>query len=336
MSRYEDAGVSRAAADEWVSELKSRLDQQRRPEVLSRIGDFSALFEAPKNYKDPIFAATTDGVGTKLLLAEEMGNAAFVGVGKDLVAMSTNDLLASRAESLVFLDYLATGRLEPQRDALLLDGILKACEEAGCSLVGGETAEMPGMYPAGRVDVAGFAIGVLERGETFTKSARPGDRVLGFSSSGFHSNGFSLIRKIMRDRNLSVRSPWGDVSLGEVLLEPTRVYGNSLLKLLRREGVRGAVHITGGGLVENIPRVIAEEDLKVHLDSSNWEIPRIMRDFVEWGSVEWREAFSTWNMGVGFCVLVSPEEKLEDWEKEGAFLMGELQAFSGKSGVEIR
>jgi phosphoribosylformylglycinamidine cyclo-ligase len=337
MSSYEEAGVSRDSAQKWVETLSSKLDRIRRPEVLSRVGDFGAFFEAPKNYQDPIWVATTDGVGTKLLLAEEMGSSFFEGIGQDLVAMSVNDLLACRAEALIFLDYLATGKLDPERDQFLIEGILKACQMSACSLVGGETAEMPGVYPVGRVDVAGFAMGVIEREARFMpESVKAGDLVLGFPSSGFHSNGYSLIRRILSLKKKNLSEDFEGKSLGELLLAPTKVYGPEILKLLRRPECVAAVHVTGGGLIENIPRVLPKNNLKVEIQTSSWEIPSLMNSFCEWGAVEKTEAFSTWNMGIGFCAVVHEDFDQSLWKSQGAQIIGRVVKSDGPTEVILR
>lgn len=335
MSSYEESGVSRKAADEWVELISGPMAKNFRPEVLSGVGDYGSFYEAPSSYQEPIWVATTDGVGTKLCLAEEAGVSSFVGIGQDVVAMCVNDLLACRAEPLIFLDYLATGKLEPQQSEKLLLGIIEACKNSNCSLIGGETAEMPGFYPAGRLDVAGFSVGVLEKRQRFNKSLiSAGDQIIGVPSSGFHSNGYSLIRKIMKDQSWRLDSQLDGEILGESLLQPTRLYINELLGLIREDQVLAAAHITGGGIIENISRVYDEQKVHAAFYLNRYEAPALMQTFCSAGQLEVREAFSTWNMGIGFCLIVKSEavERILS-QNPHYFLLGEIRG--GAADPEI-
>jgi phosphoribosylformylglycinamidine cyclo-ligase len=307
---YRAAGVDREAADTFIENLKSEIEKTSRPEVLSSIGDFGGFFEAPKNLKDPIWVATTDGVGTKLVLAEEVGGVANEAVGQDVVAMCVNDLIACRAEPIVFLDYLATGKLDSKSLGSLMKGIVSGCRESGCALIGGETAEMPGYYPAQRYDVAGFSIGALERSHRLNReSSKPGDLIFAFPSSGFHSNGYSLVRKVLKDQNWKLSDSLEGVALSKALLEPTKLYVRPMLEVFRRVNVKAAAHITGGGLIENLPRGVNEAKVQMFIRKDKIPTSSLMKRFVEAARLDEREAFSTWNMGVGFCFIISPEEK---------------------------
>lgn len=303
---YKDSGVDREAAYQFVDQIQDKAKRATRPEILSSLGDFGGFFQAPKNLKDPVWVATTDGVGTKLMLAEEVGGIAHRAVGQDAVAMCVNDLLACRAEPIVFLDYLATGKIEPESLSHLMDGIVSACEESGCALIGGETAQMPGFYPPGRYDVAGFSIGVLEKNARFqANQIIPGDVILGFDSNGFHSNGFSLVRKVLADQKWNLSEIVGDKTLGELLLTPTRLYVKPLLKIFSSFEIKGASNITGGGLVDNLPRAINEKAVQIEIDEKAIEVPSVMARFVKAAGLSREEAYSTWNMGIGFCIFVT-------------------------------
>ena len=268
---YRDAGVDIDAGDALVEAIKPFAKRTMRPEVMGGIGGFGALFEIGKKYQNPVLVSGTDGVGTKLKLAFELNKHDTVGI--DLVAMSVNDILVQGAEPLFFLDYFACGKLEVGIAAQVIQGIAKGCELAGCALIGGETAEMPGMYPAGEYDLAGFAVGAVEKdkligGETII----PGDIVLGLASSGAHSNGYSLIRKLIEVTDADLNAPFHGRTLGETVMEPTRIYVKSMLKLMGELPVKGMAHITGGGLLENIPRILKPE-LTAVLDKTAWTLP---------------------------------------------------------------
>ncbi|HZQ62914.1 MAG TPA: phosphoribosylformylglycinamidine cyclo-ligase, partial [Casimicrobiaceae bacterium] len=254
---YRDAGVDIDAGDALVERIKPFARRTMRPEVLAGIGGFGALIEIGKRYREPVLVAGTDGVGTKLKLAFEMRRHDTIGI--DLVAMSVNDILVQGAEPLFFLDYYACGKLDVDVAAQVVQGIATGCEQAGCALIGGETAEMPGMYAPGEYDVAGFAVGVVEKSEIIDGSTiAAGDAVLGLASSGPHSNGFSLIRKILASSGARLDAPFEESTLGDKLLAPTRIYVKPLLELMRKVPIKGLAHITGGGLVENIPRVLPD------------------------------------------------------------------------------
>lgn len=304
---YKASGVDRDLADQFIEELKVKISSTNREEVESEVGDFGGFFRAPKHMKDPLFVATTDGVGTKLLLAEEAQS--HRGLGQDLVAMCVNDLIACKAEPLIFLDYLATGKIEKKILQELLFGVVDACKESGCSLVGGETAEMPGFYAPSRYDVAGFSVGVLERADRMKVSdVVAGDRIFGIPSSGFHSNGYSLVRKVIEKQGWKLSQSFDGKTLQEQVLSPTRLYVRSMLDLFKKVKIKAAAHITGGGLVENLPRGVDESKVSLVLQKSKIPTQAFVRRFVEAAGLEEREAYSTWNMGIGFCFILSGEE----------------------------
>lgn len=305
---YRQAGVDRDKAHQAIVSLKDEIEKRYRPEICSRLGGYAAAFEIPASYRQPLILSTTDGVGTKLILAEEFGQGAYQKIAQDLVGMCVNDLLAARAEPIAFLDYVATGRLDETLYQELILGVAKACEESLCSLVGGETAEMPGFYIDKRMDMAGFAVGVCEKAQMWkSENLEEGQIVLGAASSGFHSNGFSLIRRIMAEQKWTLETIFEGRSLGEALLEPTRLYVKELLSWVRHPACQAAVHITGGGLVENLPRVLpVGSPLGFEIDRAKIRVPDLMRRFCEAGSLNETEAFSTFNMGIGFCVVVDP------------------------------
>jgi phosphoribosylformylglycinamidine cyclo-ligase len=255
-----------------------------------------------------VFVATTDGVGTKLLLAEEAQ--AHRKIGQDLVAMCVNDLVACKAEPLVFLDYLATGKIDREQLNEVLLGIVDACRESNCSLIGGETAEMPGFYKPGRYDLAGFSVGAMERSDRMKReSVVAGDIIYGLPSSGFHSNGYSLVRRVLERQNWKLSDLRHGRSLGEALLEPTKLYVRQALELFRLVPVKAASHITGGGLIENLPRGFEESKVSAVIQRSRIPTSAVMRDFVGAAELSEVEAFSTWNMGIGFCVVVSQADR---------------------------
>lgn len=330
---YRSAGVDRDAGEAWLDELGSEIKRGFRKEVLSPIGGFGAIFESPKNYREPVWVASTDGVGTKLILAEEAGDESFFGIGIDCVAMCVNDLLACGAEPVVFLDYLATGKLNKNRNQHFLRGVLKGCELAGCSLVGGETAEMPGFYESHRMDVAGFSIGVMEKSQLSRAKAQVGDRVWGFVSNGFHSNGYSLIRKIFKEHADFLKTKKSREEWLRYLLQPTEIYVKKVLPLLRSPGARMGSHITGGGLVENLPREVAD-GLVLSLRRSAIPSSEPMKIFLEKCSLTETELYSTFNMGIGFCVIGDPSLEREAMAV-GAIYLGDVVAGQGPARVEI-
>jgi phosphoribosylformylglycinamidine cyclo-ligase len=300
---YRDAGVDIDAGDQLVENIKPYAKRTMRPEVLGDIGGFGALVEISKKYKNPVLVSGTDGVGTKLKLAFMLNRHDTVGI--DLVAMSVNDILVQGAEPLYFLDYFACGKLDVAVATDVIKGIAAGCEQAGCALIGGETAEMPGMYPAGEYDLAGFAVGVVEKDQVITgKTIQPGDVVLGLASSGAHSNGYSLIRKIIERSGIDLNADFHGRPLADVVLAPTRIYVKPLLALMASLPVKGMAHITGGGLLENIPRVLPE-NLTAVLQKDRWIMPPLFSWMQKEGGVLDTEMHRTFNCGIGMAVIVS-------------------------------
>ncbi|KAF0191417.1 MAG: phosphoribosylformylglycinamidine cyclo-ligase [Gammaproteobacteria bacterium] len=306
---YRDAGVDIDAGGRLVELIKPFAEKTRRPEVLAGLGGFGALFELPlDHYSRPVLVASTDGVGTKLKLAIEAR--IYDTVGIDLVAMCVNDLVVQGAEPLFFLDYYATGRLDVDAAAAVIKGIARGCEIAGAALVGGETAEMPGMYRDGDFDLAGFSVGVVEKSAIIDGSkVQAGDAVLGIASSGPHSNGYSLIRKIIDVSGASLEDVFADSTLGRTLLEPTRIYVKPLLTLFEDTDVHALAHITGGGLLENLPRVMPDNTCAV-LDAGTWRRPAIFDWLQETGNVDAHEMYRTFNCGIGMAVVM-PEADVD-------------------------
>lgn len=305
MVTYKEAGVDIQKAELFVESIKDMAQKTYGPWVLKGIGGFSAAVRVPEGYKSPLLVASTDGVGTKLKIAQAMSRYDTVGI--DLVAMCVNDLLPLGARPLFFLDYLASGRLEPERDRQLIEGIVRGCQEAGCALVGGETAEMPGIYGEGDFDMVGFVVGVVEEEKLIDGSTiRKGDVVIGLASSGVHSNGFSLIRKLIELHGLKLEGFVEDLgtTLGEELLRPTRIYVKPILALLDEFTIKGMAHITGGGLIGNLPRILPK-GLGVEV-WPKWEIPPVFRLIQSLGVRE-DEMWKVFNMGVGFTVILSPQ-----------------------------
>lgn len=303
---YRDAGVDIQAGDELVERIKPFAKKTLRAEVLEGIGGFGSLFEVPKKYKEPILVSGTDGVGTKLKLAFELNKHDTVGI--DLVAMSVNDILVQGAEPLFFLDYFACGKLDVETASQVIKGIAEGCEKSGCALVGGETAEMPGMYPEGEYDLAGFAVGVVEKSEIINgKTIREGDAVLGLASSGAHSNGYSLIRKIINKENADFSSPFDGKTLKDIVMEPTKLYVKSILKLKETIKIKGMAHITGGGITENIPRILAE-DLTAEIQSSSWPLPKLFQWLQDKGNISSAELYRTFNCGIGMAIIIDQND----------------------------
>ncbi len=303
---YRDAGVDIDAGDELVERIKPFAKKTMREGVLSGLGGFGALFEVPKRYQEPVLVSGTDGVGTKLKLAFDLKRHDTVGI--DLVAMSVNDVLVQGAEPLFFLDYFGCGKLDVNVAADVIKGIAKGCEYAGCALIGGETAEMPGMYPDGEYDLAGFAVGAVEKSKIITgRDIVAGDVVLGLASSGAHSNGYSLIRKIVDRAKPDLDEKFdGERTLADALMEPTRIYVKPLLALMAALPVKGLAHITGGGLTENIPRVLPE-GVKAVVEKSNWARPELFNWLQREGGVAESEMHRVFNCGIGMAVVVAPE-----------------------------
>ena len=306
---YRDAGVDIDAGDSLVENIKHYAKRTMRPGVLAGIGGFGALFRVPRGYKDPVLVSGTDGVGTKLKLAFELKRHDTVGI--DLVAMSVNDILTLGAEPLFFLDYYACGKLDVKAATQVVRGIAAGCEQAGCALIGGETAEMPGMYPAGEYDLAGFAVGVVEKSKIINgKSIKPGDVILGLASNGAHANGYSLIRKILSTRRINLSSKLGGKPLKDLILAPTRIYVKPVLALAKRVPLKGLAHITGGGLVENIPRVLSS-GLCARIDKSAWPMPPLFTWLQAQGNVAESEMHRVFNCGIGMIAIVDARNAIK-------------------------
>lgn len=306
MTDYRQAGVDIEAGEEVVRRIRPLAKSTFRPEVLGGIGGFGGLFRlAPEKYVDPVLVSGTDGVGTKLKLAFLMDRHDTVGI--DLVAMCVNDIIVSGAEPLFFLDYLAVGELVVDKAEAIVKGIAEGCRQAGCALIGGETAELPSFYQAGEYDLAGFSVGVVERAAILTgESIQPGDTVIGLASSGLHSNGFSLARRVLLEQAaLPLESSLDGLNetIGESLLTPTRIYVKSLLPLIKEFSIHGLAHITGGGLTGNVPRVLPK-GCGAHIDKSAWTTPPIFSHIQKLGNVEEEEMYRVFNMGIGFVVIV--------------------------------
>ncbi len=303
---YRDAGVDLGAGDELVENIKPFARKTLREGVLAGIGGFGALFEISRNYREPVLVSGTDGVGTKLKLALQIGRHDTIGI--DLVAMSVNDILTQGAEPLFFLDYYACGKLDVAAATEVIKGIAAGCEQAGCALIGGETAEMPGMYQGGEYDLAGFAVGIVEKGDIIDGSTiEAGDVVLGLASSGAHSNGYSLIRKILDVKRASLSAKVEGRTLSELILEPTRIYVKPMLKLMKRVNVKGLAHITGGGLTGNVPRMLPE-GLTARIERKQWPLPPLFQWLKQQGNVADNEMFRVFNCGIGMAVVVSAQE----------------------------
>ncbi|XOV78226.1 MAG: phosphoribosylformylglycinamidine cyclo-ligase [Aestuariibacter sp.] len=306
---YKDAGVDIDAGNRLVDRIKSVTKKTHRPEVKGNIGGFGALCAIPEKYNKPLLVSGTDGVGTKLRLAMDLQKHDSVGI--DLVAMCVNDLIVQGAEPLFFLDYYATGKLDVDVATDVVAGIGQGCELSGCALIGGETAEMPGMYHGNDYDIAGFCVGVVEADEVIDGSkVAAGDALIALASSGPHSNGFSLIRKILEVSETDPATQLNGKTIAEHLLEPTRIYVKSVLELIANMPVHALSHITGGGFWENIPRVLPE-NLQAHIDGNSWQWPEIFNWLQESGNVETHEMYRTFNCGVGMIIVV-PQEKAQD------------------------
>ena len=307
---YRDAGVDIDAGNESVSLIKDAVRATYRSEVMGDLGGFGGLFALnTKDYKEPVLVSGTDGVGTKLRLAFLLNK--HDTIGQDAVAMCVNDILVQGAEPLFFLDYLAVGKLEPMQVAEVVTGVARACKESGCALIGGETAEMAGFYPIGEYDIAGFSVGVAERSKLITPArVKAGDVLLGLPSSGVHSNGYSLVRKIVFERKGFKGDEYIEElgqTIGEELLTPTRLYPRICLPLIREFDIHGMVHITGGGFYENIPRALPDH-MGAEVNGAAWTIPPVFRLLQEWGNVDWTEMYRTFNMGIGMVLIVSSDE----------------------------
>lgn len=326
---YRDAGVDIEAGDALVEQIKPFAKRTMRPEVLGGIGGFGSLFAVPQKFKEPILVSGTDGVGTKLKLAFELNKHDTVGI--DLVAMSVNDILVQGAEPLFFLDYFACGKLEVGVAAQVIKGIAQGCEQSGCALVGGETAEMPGMYPAGEYDLAGFAVGCADKSKLIDGTTiAAGDVVLGLASSGAHSNGYSLIRKLIEKSGIDFESDFHGRKFKDVVMEPTRIYVKSLLKLIEALPVKGMAHITGGGITENIPRVLPA-GLTAEIRADGWQLPPLFQWLQAQGNIVPAELYKTFNCGIGMAVVVAKEHvaqarQLLEASGEIVFEIGHIRA----------
>lgn len=305
---YRDAGVDIDAGDALVDRIKPLAARTMRPGVLAGIGGFGALFEVPKKFREPVLVSGTDGVGTKLRLAFDWNRHDTVGI--DLVAMSVNDILVQGAEPLYFLDYFACGKLSVDTAAAVVGGIARGCELAGCALIGGETAEMPGMYPDGEYDLAGFAVGAVDKSAIIDgKSIQPGDVVLGLASSGAHSNGYSLVRKILERAGARPDQDFHGQPLVDVVMAPTRIYVKQVLAALDRHGpaIKGLAHITGGGLLDNVPRIL-QPGMAAQLQRDGWEMPKLFQWLQQQGSVADAEMHRVFNCGIGMVLVVAADQ----------------------------
>ncbi|MFY9270225.1 MAG: phosphoribosylformylglycinamidine cyclo-ligase [Candidatus Manganitrophaceae bacterium] len=307
---YKKAGVNIEAGDLFVQKIGPMVRSTFRPEVLTDLGGFSGLFALRSSkYRQPVLVSGTDGVGTKLKIAFMTDRHDTVGI--DLVAMCVNDVIVTGAEPLFFLDYFATGKLFPEKGVEVMKGIAEGCRQAGCALIGGETAEMPSFYPAGEYDLAGFAVGVVEKKKIIDgKKIRPGDLLIGLASSGLHSNGFSLVRKIFFEKeHLTVkdRLPGESKPLGETLLTPTVIYAGIFSKLAKKIRIKGAAHITGGGITENLPRILPA-GCAAEVWRESWDVPSIFQILQKMGGIDIEEMYTDFNMGIGMILVVSPEE----------------------------
>ena len=336
---YRDAGVDIDAGDALVERIKPLAKKTLREGVLGGIGGFGALFEVPKRYKEPVLVSGTDGVGTKLKLAFDLNR--HDTVGQDLVAMSVNDILVLGAESLFFLDYFACGKLDVDTAASVIGGIAKGCELAGCALIGGETAEMPGMYPPGEYDLAGFAVGVVEKSKAIDgKSIAPGDVVLGLASSGAHSNGYSLVRKIIDRSNPDMNAPFdGERTLADVVMAPTRIYVKQVLATMEKVTIKGMAHITGGGLLENVPRVLPENTV-AEIEKAAWPRPKLFTWLQQEGNVDEKEMHRTFNCGIGLVIVVAAADAdaaMAELQAQGetVYRLGHIRARQGDEAQTI-
>ena len=333
---YADAGVDIDAGNALVDRIKPAAKRTNRAGTMSGLGGFGALFDLKAaGYTDPVLVAATDGVGTKLRIAIDTGH--LDGVGIDLVAMCVNDLVCQGAEPLFFLDYFATGKLDTESAARVIEGIAEGCVRSGAALIGGETAEMPGMYPAGDFDLAGFAVGAMERGSDLPAGVTEGDVLLGLASDGVHSNGYSLVRKLVEVSGLGWEAdcPWAEGSLGAALLTPTRLYVKQALAAVRAGGVHALAHITGGGLTENLPRVLPDGmGAEISLDA--WELPPVFKWMAETGGIAPAEMLKTFNCGVGMVLAVDASRaeaiaELLRAEGESVYMLGTVTGTAGMS-----
>jgi len=335
---YRDAGVDIDAGNAVVERIKPLVKRSFRPEVMGGLGGFGALFDLSGKYREPVLVSGTDGVGTKLKLAQQLGRHATIGI--DLVGMCVNDVLVQGAEPLFFLDYFATGKLDVDTTVAVVGGIARGCELSGCALIGGETAEMPDMYPPGEYDLAGFCVGAVEKSVLLDGSrVRVGDVLIGIASSGPHANGYSLIRRILDRAGRPLELDLGGVTLADALMEPTRLYVKPVLELLRRHPINAMAHITGGGLSENIIRVVPD-GLGLRIDASSWRLPPVFDWLQREGAVADQEMWRTFNCGIGFVLIASADacasiEQSLDAHELAHWRIGEVVASAGSERVRI-
>lgn len=335
---YKDAGVDIDAGDAFIDVIKPVAKRTQREGCLSGLGGFGALFEIPKNYQEPVLVSGTDGVGTKLKLAFDLDKHDTIGI--DLVAMCVNDVLVQGAEPLFFLDYFATGKLSPEVAAQVVSGIGEGCVQANAALIGGETAEMPGMYAEGEYDLAGFCVGAVEKSEMIDGSkVSAGDKLIGLASTGAHSNGYSLIRKVIDTYKISLDTQIGAQKLADAVLAPTKIYVRSILALMKQLPVHALAHITGGGIPGNLVRVLPEECHAI-VDESSWQWPPLFDWLMQTANIERQEMYRTFNCGVGMILVVPAEEsdaaiKFLNNAGETAFLLGEIRDGNADTPVQI-
>lgn len=340
---YKKVGVDIDAGNQAVELIKKDVQSTFGPEVMTGLGGFGGLFKPDlSSYKNPVLVSGTDGVGTKLKLAFELDLHNTIGI--DLVAMSVNDILAQGAKPLFFLDYLATGKLEPAKTAEIVKGIAAGCKQAGAALIGGETAEMAGFYRSGEYDLAGFAVGIVDQDQIITgEEINAGDLVIGLKSDGLHSNGFTLARAALFDKagyEYTAEVEELENNLGKELLKPTKIYVKTVLALLEKYKIKGIAHITGGGLIENLPRILPE-GLKAEINKKSWQPQKIFELIQEAGEIAEREMYRTFNMGIGMTLVIDKNDKekiLEELEQMGekACLIGEIKAGAGDTSLEIK
>lgn len=328
--KYKAAGVSLDAGYESVDRIKKHVESTKNKGMMNMIGSFGGAFDlAAYGFKNPVLVSGTDGVGTKLKLAYEMDKHDTIGI--DCVAMCVNDILAQGALPLFFLDYIACGKNDPAQIEAIVKGVAEGCRQSEAALVGGETAEMPGFYKENEYDIAGFAVGAAEKEDLIdTQNTKPGQVVIGIPSSGFHSNGFSLIRKILKDENIILNQKFGDSTIGEALLKPTRIYAKEVKTLLENVKVAGISHITGGGFIENLPRAI-KKGLGMKIYKFSYEVPEIFKFIEEKGQIDHDEMYEIFNMGVGLAVIVDDADKEKVLDLiDDAFILGEV---TDKEGI---
>jgi len=336
---YRDAGVDIDAGNALIDKIKPLSKATLRPGVLGSLGGFGALFEIPLDrYSKPVLVSGTDGVGTKLKLAMQMNKHDTIGI--DLVAMCVNDLIVQGAEPLFFLDYYATGKLDVDAATDVVKGISQGCILSGCALTGGETAEMPGMYQNNDYDLAGFCVGIVEKDKVIDGTqVKAGDKLLGLASSGPHSNGYSLIRKIIEKHNADLNQPFENSTLGQSLLEPTRIYVKSLLKLIEKIDIHAVSHITGGGLLENIPRVLPA-DCCAKIDQTSWQLPAVFNWLQEHGNIEQTEMYRTFNCGIGLVIAVAEQDEeiaIAELQSQGekVYRLGQIEKIQNQGDAQV-